>query len=373
MESSVESGERFTPEYLLSLARRKNNESRSRLAKIIADLFSEEGGALSDRERMLMLNILHRIFQEIEFSVRRYLGEVLAGRADVPIDLIQDLANDSIEVAYPILTNSALLRDEDLVEVIRHRTLEHQVAIAGRSGISENVSDALVDTGHVDVIATLLRNQDAAISRTTMSYLVEESRRVDQFQEPILRREDLPEDLAKRMVVWVSAALRRHIVAKYGLDDTTVDDLLEQAASQAVEPATESGVDSLADELTKDRDIDADLLISTLEGGQIRLFLTLMSRLSGMRVRLLNRMLFEPGGEGLAITCKAMGFSRADYLTIFSYTRQADPRLMRNFQKEKRDAAAFFDRLARSAADVVVRKWRRDADYLAAIRQLDLG
>lgn len=363
----------LTAEFLLNLARQKNNESRNELAQIITDLFSEEGGILSDRERMLMLNILHHVFHDIEVSVRRYLGEVLATRQETPHDLLQDLARDEIEVAYPILTKSALLRDADLIEIIRNRTYEHQMAVANRNGISEDVSDALVATGRTDVIKVLLENKSATISRTTMAYLVEESRRVDEFQEPILRREDLPVDLARKMVVWVSAALRQHIVEKYRLDETTIDDIMVEAVAKEVAPTGGSEVESLADELTRGRAIDADLLISTLESGQIRLFLTLLSRRAGMRERLVNRMLFEKGGEGLAITCKALGFSRADFVTIFSYSRKADRRLMRNFTVERQQAESFFDRLSVDTAATVLKKWQRDSDYLAAIRALDLG
>ena len=57
------------------------------------------------------------------------------------------LANDDIEVAYPILAFNKVLQDADLIEVIRHRTLEHQLVIAIREDVSEAVSDALVRTG----------------------------------------------------------------------------------------------------------------------------------------------------------------------------------------------------------------------------------
>ena len=37
-----------------------------------------------------------------------------------------------------------------------------------------------------------------------MEYLVEQSKRVDTYQNPLLKRPDLEPDLAKRMYLWVS-------------------------------------------------------------------------------------------------------------------------------------------------------------------------
>ncbi|MDP6603590.1 MAG: DUF2336 domain-containing protein [Rhodospirillales bacterium] len=75
--------------------------------------------------------------------VRRIVSQQLANVPDVPEALVRLLANDDIEVAYPILVYSELLRDADLIEVIRHRTQEHQLAVAIRNEVSETVSNAL--------------------------------------------------------------------------------------------------------------------------------------------------------------------------------------------------------------------------------------
>jgi len=361
----------LSPDYLLGLARKKGAESRSQLAAVITDLFSGEGDALTERERMLMFNILQQVCHEIESSVRQYLSSRLADREDVPTDLISTLANDEIEVAYPILNGSPLLKNEELIEIIRHRTFEHQLAIATRQGLTEDVSDALVETGRTDVIRTLLENREAQISAKTLAYLVEESSRVDEFQEPILRREELPEPLAKRMFLWVSAALRKHIVDTYSLDGPTVDDLLEQAASVVSGSNGGDKASDLAEELSHTVDINADMLISALDNGQVRLFVSLLAKRAQMREQLVTRMLYETGGEGLAICFKALGFSMQDFLTVFAYSRRASPKTMKDFSRQKKDATEFFEFLDGEAAESVLKSWQRDKDYLAAIRELD--
>ena len=160
-------------------------------------------------------------------SVRRTLAERLAMLPSAPRDLIVELANDQIEVAHPILMGSNVLHDTDLIEIIHQRTLEHQLAIAMRKNINELVTDALVESGNEDVIKVMLENPSARISRATMEYLVEQSKRVDTYQNPLLKRPDLEPQLAKRMYLWVSAALRTHIVTKFNIDVSALDETIE--------------------------------------------------------------------------------------------------------------------------------------------------
>jgi len=362
---------------LLDLARRKTAQSRSALAEVIGDMFNGGGSSLSDRERALMFDILRKVVREVEASVRQALSERLATRADAPHDLVKMLANDEAGVAYPVLTRSPILRDRDLIEVIRHRTLEHQLAVAVRYTVSEDVSRALVDTGEESVIKALLNNGNAAIAQDTLAYLVEESRRVDSFQEPILARQELGADLAKRMFLWVSAALREHIIEHFDLDNETVDDLMEEAALAAaetsVEPETEGGADKLARDLDSHGFVTPDMLIDALHQGEVGLFVALFARLTGLRRTLVMRILFEPGGEGLAIACRAVGIEREPFADLYTLTRKARPRALANGDAERRRVLTLFDNMSEAGARQVLRKWQRDADYLAAIRELEVG
>ncbi len=363
---------KFDADYLFSLAREKSKASRSTLAEIVTELFREQSGALTERERILMFDILHSVVRDMELALRRKVSEEIAIRQDLPRSLAILLANDRFEVAFPILTKSHVLEDTDLIEVIRGRTLEHQLAVAAREGISEMVSAALVATQSEPVIQTLLKNQDAKISSETMEYLVDQSRRVDSFQEPILRRDELPADLAKRMFMWVSAALRQFIVSSFKLDDATVDDLLEKAAlQQGDDVKLEKPAERLVESLAERNAISHEMLVVALEEGQVDLFVALFARLTGLRDRLVRRLLFEPGGEGLGIACKAVGFDRSAYSQIFSRLSSTQPERRKNFLMSHKMALEFFDNMSESAAIAVLTRWRRDPKYLGAIRDVE--
>ncbi len=365
-------------EYLYRLARDKSVAGRMALAETISDLFLQRGCTLTERERTLMFSILRQMIHDAEMSVRRAVSAQLAERDDAPRDLIQRLANDEIEVAYPILTKSTVLHDTDLIEVIQHRTLEHQLAIAIRQSVSELISGALVQTGNENVISTLLENSNAKISDVTMEYLVDEAKRVDTFQEPILRRHDLNPRLAKRMFMWVSAALRQYILENSGLSQTDTDDLLEKAALDEIDAVTsperpKRKAEDLVAELDTQGKVTPDLLVQTLSEGEVGLFMAMFRQFTGLRELLVMRLVFEPGGEGLAIACKAVRIDSEDFSSIFALSRKARPGSDTTLKRDSRKILAFYDHITEDAAKEVVRRWRRDVDYLAAIRELELG
>ncbi len=362
---------------LLKIARNKSVEGREHLANVVSDLFLDESKVLSDKERHLSLEILHHLVHDFELSVRKIISERLAEWPGIPTELVTFLANSDIEVAYPILTGSGILADESLIEIIQHRTAEHQMAIAIRKSISEDVSTAIVKEGHEAVIKKLLENENAKISKDTMSYLVEESKRVDTFREPILRRGELDPAMAEKMFMWVSVALRQYIIKNFPLDENVLDDMLEQSAVATFAKLATAGPlkktsDRLAEDLIEEGEVNSELLLEVLNNGEVPLFLSLFKRTCGLRDLLVKKIVFEPGGEGLAIACKALGISKSEFTSIFTTTRGSSPKIVTDFSREIRTALKFYSSINEEAAIKVLKQWRRDSNYLAALRQLEL-
>lgn len=365
-------------EQLLALARLRSDEGRAELFAVIGDLFHDRNDVLSAQERALMLDILEKLMRDVARDVRRRLALRLADAPGLPRELAVLLANDEIDVATPILMRSTALQDVDLIEVIRHRSRQHILAVAMRRDVSSNVSDALVESGDRDVIRTLLENQDAQISRITLAYLVEQSKSVDEFQEPLVRRRDLPAELAKRMVYWVAAALRQALVERFEIDVNLLDDRLEpvareEAEAAAAEAETDTAAAVLSRALGDARTLTPRLLLQTLRKGEIQLFEAMFAEMCGLRLKLVNRIVYEPGGQGLAVAARGIGLNREEYATIFLLTRRARAGQGGFAPAELGRALEFFDRLTHAAAETMLNRWRRDPDYLFAIRSIEEG
>jgi uncharacterized protein (DUF2336 family) len=361
---------------LLAMARDKSVAGRKALVDAVGDLFRNKGDVLSDLERALMSEILRQIIHEVEMSVRRGLSDRMAQMKDAPHDLVIALANDSIEVAHPILIDSDLLHDVDLVEIIQHRTLQHQLAIAMRRNLSESVTEALVETGNSDVIKTMLGNPEARLSRATMEYLVEQAKRMDSYQNPLLHRPDLEPELAKRMYWWVSAALRQHIVEHFDVDPFDLDATLETTVKDIMSDDAAAGQGrpkplELADQLEREGRITAELLVKVLRQGEVPLFEALFARISGLAPKALRRIIFDSGGEALAVACKGIDIPKTEFTTIFMLTRKARPGTGAVNPRELTRVLALFDRMHLEAARAMVRRWQRDPDFLDAVDRLE--
>ncbi|MBL8654431.1 MAG: DUF2336 domain-containing protein, partial [Alphaproteobacteria bacterium] len=220
---------------LLLLAQDKRPESRAALAARMGDIIlGTDLGDMSARERELAEEILQRLLHDLEMPIRRALAERLATEDVAPRKLIVQLANDRIEVAWPVLLKSEILDDDELLNVVRTRTMQHRLAIARRARLSVILSDALVRPGEADVTRAVLENPGASIGFDTFETLVETSVSDADLQELILRREDLDPRLASRMYTWVSEALRRYIVENFDVEPTLLDRAIEHALAEVM-------------------------------------------------------------------------------------------------------------------------------------------
>ena len=360
---------------LIALARQKSDQTREQLFEAMGDVFLQKSTVLTVQERALITDILEKLIREVSLDIRRRLAVRLAEAPGTPRELAVLLANDEIDIASPVLLKSGALEDVDLIEIVRNRSTQHLLAIAMRRDLSTAVADALVEVGEKDVIRTLLENQEAQISRATMSYLVEQSRTVDEFQEPLVKRRDLPADLARRMCLWVSAAIRQTIIERFEIDPDTLDNALEpiaqEEAARRESEETPSATTELAQSLMDSHQLTPTLLLQTLRRGEIALFEALLAAMAQLRLILVRRFCYESGGQALAVVARGVGLSREEFATVYLLTRKARPGAGSSDPADLGHALEFYDRVDDATAQLVLGRWRRDPGYLHAIRSVE--
>ena len=149
----------------------------------MASLYRVQRAGLNDRERELMREILRRLTRDVEMAIRIALAERLSEDATAPHDLILLLVDDRIEVARPLILNSPLLTDDDVLRLIAGADVGHQEAVAGRPHIGERRHrGAGQDRAMKRVLMALVRNVTARISGSTYETLVEKSRALTGFR-----------------------------------------------------------------------------------------------------------------------------------------------------------------------------------------------
>ncbi|VAW01371.1 hypothetical protein MNBD_ALPHA01-1440 [hydrothermal vent metagenome] len=365
-------GTKITSKDLLNLAQEKSVSARNELVENISDLFLSPEGRLNEHERALMNDVLFKLVGSIEKNVRKELSKRLSAVDDVAPELAARLANDSIDIAEPMLTRSGVLKDEQLIEIVRNRSEAHRMAIAIRAHVSEEVSGELIENSGEDIIEALIRNENAEISELSIKYLVAESKNVDRFQEPLLNRQDLPVELAYRMYWWVSAALRRKIVTEFNVDNIMIDDIIEMATKTAIQHhETTDGVMRtalrLVRELAGKNELTVKFLRQSLRQEKINLFVAGLSEMTGLDVKIIWRSIRERTGESLAIIAKSLEIDRDSFASLFLLIIQSRSGGKARTTGLVNSILSLYDEIKVKNAKVAVRHWQRDFGYQNAI------
>ena len=341
---------------LLQLAHQRALDGKGGLAASIAKMCLDSRADLSDEELALTFDILRNLIDKVEIQIRRTIADYLAERMDVPDDLLDFLANDVINVAYPVLTHSMQLNDERLIEIIDRNGKGHQLAIARRHGLSGMVSDRLVSTGDKEVLTQLLKNRSAELTPWGMGETVRLSILAEELHAPILHRRDIPVPVARRMVAWVGEALREYIDRNYLVDGSSASDAVTAAVSAAVDAVMEAqtaGID-WCDSAGRDH---AQRLIAALEADGESGFMKTIGTIVGLDLTEVRDLATKQGAASLSTVCRAFGMDQSQFSFVLAPVlgnREVDR--MRQGTRLN-DVLSQFDQITKRDAQVVVTAW----------------
>ena len=106
---------------LIDLANETSSDKRRELLDSVSDLFLDRSAEMGASEVGLIDDILTRVAHDVEMKVRQDLAKKFADIDNAPANIVTMLANDEIAVAGPILLRSSVLKDCDLIDIIRSK------------------------------------------------------------------------------------------------------------------------------------------------------------------------------------------------------------------------------------------------------------
>lgn len=315
---------------LLTLAQDTSADARQRLLIAVLALCDEQQptGDLS----VVLGEIFLTLAAQAERDVRKRLSESLS-RADwAPRALINVLALDEIEIARPVLANSPVLQDEDLLQVLVAATLEHQIEVARRPNLTGRVADAIIDGGEPATMTALASNRCADISVEGVRRLVEHSRRVAALRGPLTRHPLLTGPLAEQMYQWVGVALRQSIAARFNVDEARLAPFIDRAVSEAHEgsgppvpandgPERDEMERRLIDKLQAAGQLRPGFLIRAVRERRLGLFIHGLAALGGFTTHQIRAAMCARTPEALYYACAAVGIDRAVFPAVLTEIR----------------------------------------------------
>lgn len=288
---------------------------RLRILQSVADLFTAGSRGYSGEQIAVFDDVLQELAADVEIEVRARLANQLARLDDAPPKFVRALAfDDEITVAGPVLTHSKQLGDADLIENAKTKSQRHLSAIAKRIGLTEAVTDVLVERGNRAVLHTVARNTGARISLAGYGKLTSRARDDRYLTLALGARGDLPRQFFLKLLEEASASVREK---------------LEQTNPRAV-PVIRSAVDQVAAEMQQEtRGTSSEFAAAVLDAKrrthiapfteasvhsraraqEFERVAIALARLGEFPVDVVERALIDKGEDMILILAKAAGCS----------------------------------------------------------------
>jgi uncharacterized protein (DUF2336 family) len=299
-------------------------EKRLEAIKRVTDLFLSSAGSFNSEQIDLFDSVLERLIKTIEIraiadvSARIALAEMstqLAAVAQAPPSVIRRLArNDEITVAGPVLTESARLSSEDLIEIAETKSEQHLLAISGRWWLKEIVTDALLARHYPAVSRRLVSNPGARVSTAGFAIVIAQAESDPELAVETGIRVDLPPELRNQLLRNATEAVRSRLLSR------APPHVFEEIRSAIA--AVSASVDR---EMSKVRDFSAARRFVALlnENGELNeatLFgfarqrqyeetVAALAALSKSTVEVIRPLMQSLRDDGVLVPCKAAGLS----------------------------------------------------------------
>src|ERR1700731_999747 len=199
-------------------------EKRLDPIKRVTDLFLASAGSFDGEQIELFGNVLERLIKTIEIraiadiSARIALAEMsvqLAPVAQAPSAVVRRLAaNDEISIAGPVLTESARLSEQDLVEIAETKGEQHLLSISARWWLKEVVTDALLARRYPSVSRRVVGNPGARVSAAGFAIMLAQAESDPELALETGIRVDLPPELRRQLLRNATEAVRSRLLSR---------------------------------------------------------------------------------------------------------------------------------------------------------------
>ncbi len=331
------------PADLLALAHSRDPADRERLLGGMVDLCAEaeaDQTPLSPQISKLVEDLFITLVEQAEHDIRRRLADRLADAHWAPSALVNMLALDEIEISQPIITYSPVLAETDLIRILVEATLDHQVAVARRPGLTAGVVEAILEAAEPAVLTALAGNETADVSEPALAAMIGHARRVVAMRSPLARHPRLSSELAVKLYAWVGESLKTALTSRFRLDPEELDAAIAEATraaaagagpSDRVEEERDDMDRSLVEKLKNAGQLRTGYLLRALREGRLNLFIHILAARYGDVSQDEAQVIVALGGDGFMLETLHASLARGK--PIYGMNRGSIGFLMNDFEE----------------------------------------
>jgi uncharacterized protein (DUF2336 family) len=277
-------------------------EDRAQAAHKICRSIDE--AALSHEERAHAEAIMAIMAQDAAILVRRSLAVALKNSPKLPRDIANKLARDVESIALPVIMNSPVFTDTDLVQILRASPPAKQIAVASREKISATVTGAISAYAGAEAVERALANDNAIFDAAGLSVALERFAGVSAVTAAMVHRNELPISITEKLVTIVAGELFDHLVNNHELPPQIAIDLAmgarERATIDIVEQAArQKDIGRFVQQLHLNGRLTPSLMMRGLCLGHMEFVEHAIAELAGMAHQRIWLMIHDSGPIGL--------------------------------------------------------------------------
>ncbi len=351
----------------LELSKAVSAKARDALVERLCDIVSWPETKAPPYERQLAADILVGLLRTSRVELRQRCARGMASIHEAPKALLRYLARDEISVAGPLLENGVGFDDSDLIATVRAGIAPHWLAIAKRKHLGEAVTDALMQTSDASVMEAVLRNQNSRLSTQGIDLIVARSRQSPTLPTMLVTRPELRPTQALVLFWWADFKSRLQILRRFAVDRgmliQEMGDVFAMAAAEGWADADTRKTLQVIERRQRNRAAAAQSSYGSLEGalaaaehGLDQTLMNEIAHLAGIKPTTAAQIFGDPGGEAIAVFCKAVGLKRPNLIALWRALRRpmGDPESTDNGLGR---TCYVFDTLATAKAQTVLRYW----------------
>jgi uncharacterized protein (DUF2336 family) len=342
---------------------------RNEMVRKVTDLFVSRSEELSADDLAIFDDVIIRLAAEIEQHARVLLSRRLAPIRNAPPNLTRLLAGDaSIDVAGPVLTQSARLDDRALIEIARTKGQAHMLAIAQRASLSEAVTEVLVELGDREVVLNTVDNFGANFSDQAFAALVRRSEGDDEMAEFVGARPEIPSPLLTALVAKASQQVRAKLEASHPRAKAAVHRAIAEAAGRVEAEVLASPLDYTAalteiENLRLRGQLDERALAHFAKARAYPETIAALASMCNLPLQFVEQAMARDRSEALMVLAKAVDLSWSTAQEILML--RAEKGVISRSEIVQR--LARFERLQSTTAQEIVRVYRTRTEAKAAV------
>ena len=342
--------------------------SRVALFKRLADVVCLPSSRVNAFERSMTADLLVDMLRDAPVEDRIRVAKRLSTLGEIPARLVRFMLRDEIAVAQTLLENCASLADADVLDCAKRGSTDHRRLIAMRRGLSDVISETLIEGMEPAVIEALLKNELARLTNTAVETMVAATRDEPQFIPMLLRRPEMRPHHAYTLFWWADSDARRQVLQRFAVSREVLQEAAADVFSLAAQENWQDPVSRKAlqfierrqrnrQALARSRFSSLEEAVAAARPGLTRETAEEISYLSGLKPMTGAKIFTDPGGEPIAILCKATGLARAAVRALWQGLRRPETDAAGQPSPALARTLMIYDMIAVDRAQTVLRYW----------------